>query len=75
METRPPDAVVPAPTVTAIDPALPLVDAPVPMDTLPLLPSLVVPELKLKRPETPLFPAPTVWIVMEPLEVAEPYPL
>ena len=38
IEMRPPDAVVPAPTVMAIDPALPLVDAPVPTDTLPLVP-------------------------------------
>jgi hypothetical protein len=70
--TLPPAAVVPAPTVMVMDPALPLVDAPVPMDRLPLLPSLVVPELKLKRPDTPLFPALTEWIVNDPLDVDDP---
>ena len=47
---------------------------PVPMDKLPESPLLVVPELKLRRPLTPALPALTVRIVIEPLDVDEPYP-
>jgi hypothetical protein len=47
----------------------------VPIDKLPLFPSLVEPELKLSRPDTPLSPELTVLTVMEPLDVDEPVPL
>jgi len=39
---------------------------------LPLLPTLAVPELKLKRPDTPLSPEFIVRTVTEPLDVIEP---
>ena len=58
-----------------MEPALPEVDAPVPTEMLPLLPSLVEPELKLSRPDTPLSPDITVLTVMDPLDVDEPVPL
>jgi len=68
----PPSPVSPAPTVTRMDPPFPLVARSVPIEMLPLLPTLVDPELKLSRPDTPLLPALNVLVVMEPLEVVEP---
>ena len=70
--TSPPSLVFPEPTVTRMDPALPLVECPVPTEMLPLLPTLAVPELKLKRPDTPLSPEFIVRTVTEPLDVIEP---
>ena len=58
-----------------MDPALPFVDAPDPTEMLPLLPTLAVPALKLKRPDTPLSPLFWVMIVIEPLDVDDPLPL
>ena len=55
-----------------IEPAFPTVEAPEPMEMLPLLPELAVPELKLKRPDTPLSPEFIVRTVTEPLDVIEP---
>jgi hypothetical protein len=52
-----------------------LVAFPDPTETLPLLPSLVVPELKLSRPDTPLSPPRTVRMVIEPLDVDVPSPV
>jgi hypothetical protein len=53
---------------------LPVVAAPVPTDTLPLFPTLAVPELKLSRPDTPTLPAFIVRTVTDPLDVVDPYP-
>ena len=75
IHTPPPSPVLPAPTVTRMDPPLPLVAGPVPTETLPLLPTLAVPELKLSHPDTPLSPAFTARMVIEPLDVDEPYPV
>jgi hypothetical protein len=75
IHTPPPSPVLPAPTVTRMEPALPFVDAPLPIETLPLFPSLVVPELKLSHPETPLVPELCVLMVIEPLDVEHPMPL
>ena len=75
IHTPPPSPVLPAPTVTRMDPALPLVARSEPTEMLPLLPTLAVPELKLKRPDTPLSPALTARTVMVPLDVDEPYPV
>ena len=72
MCTLPPRPVLPLPTVIVIEPALPLVEYPVPIDRVPESPLLVVPELKLSRPLTPLLPELTVRIVIEPLDVDEP---
>ena len=39
---------------------------------LPLLPTLAVPELKLRRPDTPTLPEFIVRTVTDPLDVIEP---
>ena len=58
-----------------IDPALPVVAAPEPIEIEPVLPELDVPELKTSTPLTPLSPAFAVLIVMAPLVLAMPCPL
>ena len=55
-----------------IDPALPLVAAPEPIEIEPLEPELVVPELNTSTPLTPAAPAFAVLIVIAPLVVAMP---
>ena len=50
-----------------IDPALPLVAAPDPIEIVPVEPELDVPELKTSTPLTPLAPALALRIVMAPL--------
>ena len=72
IHTPPPSPVLPAPTVTRMDPALPLVARSEPTEMLPLLPTLAVPELKLRRPDTPLLPELYVLNDIFPLEVVEP---
>ena len=74
IHTPPPSPVLPAPTVTRMDPALPLVARSDPTEMLPLLPKLAVPELKLKRPDTAPSPALKVRNVILPLDCVDPYP-
>ena len=50
-----------------IDPALPPVAAPDPIEIVPVEPELDVPELKTSTPLTPLAPALALRIVMAPL--------
>ena len=72
IHTPPPSPVLPAPTVTRMDPALPVVARSEPIEMLPLLPTLAVPELKLRRPDTPTLPEFIVRTVTDPLDVIEP---
>ena len=72
IHTPPPSPVLPAPTVTRMEPDLPFVDGPVPTEMLPLLPKLAVPALKLSRPDTPLSPEFIVRTLTDPLDVIEP---
>ena len=55
-----------------MDPALPVVARSEPIEMLPLLPKLAVPELKLRRPDTPTLPEFIVRTVTDPLDVIEP---
>jgi hypothetical protein len=57
-----------------MEPPLPFVVAPEPIDKLPLLPTLAVPELKLSCPDTPVVPALNVLNVILPLDCVEPNP-
>ena len=50
-----------------IDPALPLVAAPEPIEIVPVEPELDVPELNTSTPLTPFAPALALRIVMAPL--------
>jgi hypothetical protein len=67
--------VSPVPTSRVIAPPLPPSAAPVFTSTSPDEPTLVVPELKLSAPLTPLVPAFAVFIVIEPDVVAVPTPV
>jgi hypothetical protein len=57
-----------------IEPPSPFVAMPVPIEIVPLEPSLVVPDENLIDPLTPESPPLDVWIVIEPLVVEDPYP-
>jgi len=61
--------------VTAIAPPRPLVAAPEPSHTCPLLPLEVLPVLKTSEPDAPFEPALVVRKKTEPLLVAVPSPL
>jgi hypothetical protein len=58
-----------------IEPALPVVAAPEPIEIDPVLPELVVPELKTSTPLTPFSPALAVLIVIALLVLAMPWPV
>jgi hypothetical protein len=73
--SEPPTLLVPLPTVNNIIPERPDVAAPVPTITAPVLPLLVLPELKTNIPLVPMSPAFMVLIVIMPLLVAVPSPL
>jgi hypothetical protein len=75
MVIKPPTPLFPVPTVTLIDPAVPPVAAPVPIESEPDEPELLVPELNVRRPVTPPSPAFEVRIVIAPLVLAMPCPL
>ena len=51
---KPPAPLRPLPTVTDKAPALPPVDAPVPIEIEPDVPELAVPELNVSKPLAPL---------------------
>ena len=51
---KPPAPLLPTPTVMLMVPALPPVEALEPIETEPLCPCVVVPELKARRPDAPL---------------------
>ena len=55
-----------------IDPALPLVAAPEPIEIVPVEPELDVPELNTSRPLTPVVPALALRMRKLPLVVAVP---
>merc|ERR1719453_1103012 len=59
----------------SIAPPVPPVAAPDAIEIEPLVPELVVPELKTNRPLTPFAPAFAVLIVIAPLVVAVPSPV
>ena len=66
---------MPSPTLNIISPPLPFVDVPVPIVKLPEVPWLVVPEVNVKTPLTPVVPLFTVDKISDPLEVLDPYPV
>ena len=70
----PPAVTSPCPTVTVMWPPFPFVDAPLPIDKLPLAPVLVVPELNTNVPLTPLSPAFKERSCTFPLDVNDPNP-
>ena len=72
IDISPPSDVVPVPTLTIMLPARPVLALPVAINTLPLDPELVVPVKNDMEPLTPLTPALTVCMRMDPLEVAVP---
>jgi hypothetical protein len=68
----PPSTVLPDPTDKKNEPPLPFVETPVSNIIFPLLPTLAVPVLKLRPPETPFVPALTLRMIISPLERVEP---
>jgi hypothetical protein len=72
MAIRPPELNFPLPTTTLTLPATPLVADPVRNVIWPLLPLLVVPEVKDREPAVPAAPALAVRTLNAPLEVARP---
>jgi hypothetical protein len=75
MVTSPPVYLSPVPMLRWMSPPFPFVEDPVATTILPDVPELVVPEVKLKWPLTPLVPALSVRTTTEPLDVAVPSPV
>lgn len=69
---RPPAPLLPLPTITLTLPPVPETAAPVANTIAPLLPLLVVPELSINDPLTPVLPASDVCSVKVPLLVERP---
>jgi hypothetical protein len=64
----------PDPTVIATDPPRPILAAPLPIITYPLLPDEAVPDEKTSMPDDPAVPALVERIFTDPLDVAVPSP-
>ena len=71
----PPVSVLDLPTLSTILPPRPCVANPVAILTIPDAPLLVVPDEKERLPLIPETPASTVCILMNPLDLATPFPV
>ena len=72
IDKKPPEPVLPLPTVKVTSPPLPPVAAPDPIEMEPESPLVDVPELNIRAPDIPVVPALAVRILNNPLLVAEP---